>query len=257
LSHISFSELKVWNECPYKHKLQYIDKNKVFTSTEYTCFGIAIHETCEKSLLKEIKEEQHHEYFEEKFKEELKLLEDKVKTDKDLINSMVEQGKAILDELYKSLESYLAGYEVVATEQPLFERIQNLDFEYDFKGFIDLVLKTPDGKYHIIDWKTCSWGWGVDKRSDPMINYQLTYYKKFYAQKFNIDPKVIETHFALLKRTAKKDRVEFFRVTSGTKKTENANTLLTRATTAIKNNKYIKNRLSCNGCEFYKTNLCK
>jgi hypothetical protein len=257
LSHISFSELKVWNECTYKHKLQYIDKNKVFTSTEYTCFGIAIHETCEKSLLKEIKEEQHHEYFEEKFKEELKLLEDKVKTDKDLINSMVEQGKAILDELYKSLESYLAGYEVIATEQPLFERIQNLDFEYDFKGFIDLVLKTPDGKYHIIDFKTCSWGWSQEKKTDPMINYQLTYYKMFYAQKFNIDPKMIETHFMLMKRTAKKDRIEAFRVTSGTKKTENANILLTRATTAIKNNKHIKNRLSCNGCEFYKTDLCK
>jgi hypothetical protein len=257
LSHISFSELKVWNECPYKHKLQYIDKNKVFTSTEYTCFGIAIHETCEKSLLKEIKEEQHHEYFEEKFKEELKLLEDKVKTDKDLINSMVEQGKAILDELYKSLESYLAGYEVIATEQPLFERIQNLDFEYDFKGFIDLVLKTPDGKYHIIDFKSCSWGWSQEKKTDPMINYQLTYYKMFYAQKFNIDPKMIETHFMLMKRTAKKERIEAFRVTSGTKKTENANLLLTKAIVAIKNGKYIKNRLSCNGCEFYKTELCK
>lgn len=257
MSHISFSELKVWNECPYKHKLQYIDKNKVFTSTEYTCFGIAIHETCEKSLLKEIKEEQHHEYFEEKFKEELKLLEDKVKTDKDLINSMVEQGKAILDELYKSLESYLAGYEVIATEQPLFERIQNLDFEYDFKGFIDLVLKTPDGKYHIIDFKSCSWGWSQEKKTDPMINYQLTYYKMFYAQKFNIDPKMIETHFMLMKRTAKKERIEAFRVTSGTKKTENANLLLTKAIVAIKNGKYIKNRLSCNGCEFYKTELCK
>jgi len=68
---------------------------------------------------------------------------------------------------------------------------------------------------------------------------------------------MIETHFMLMKRTAKKDRIEAFRVTSGTKKTENANILLTRATTAIKNNKYIKNRLSCNGCEFYKTDLCK
>ena len=90
-----------------------------------------------------------------------------------------------------------------------------------------------------------------------MINYQLTYYKMFYAQKFNIDPKMIETHFSLLKRTAKKDRVEFFRVTSGTKKTENANLLLTKAIKAIKSSKYIKNRLSCNGCEFYKTELCK
>jgi hypothetical protein len=257
MSHISFSELKVWNECPHKHKLQYIDKVKVFTSTEYTCFGTAMHETCEKSLLKEITEEQHSEYFENKFNEEIKLIQDQVEINEVLVRDMVAQGKAILCELYESIKSYLGEYEVVSTEEPLFERIQNLNFDYDFKGFIDLVLKTPDGKVHIIDWKTCSWGWDTKKKSDPMVTYQLTYYKNFYAQKFNVDLKMIETHFALLKRTAKKDRIEFFRVSSGPKKIENANNLLTKAITAIKNGKYIKNRLSCNGCDFYKTDLCK
>ena len=257
MSHISFSELKVWNDCPHKHKLQYIDKNKVFTSTEYTCFGTAIHETCEKSLLKEIKEEQHSEYFETKFKEELKVLDGQIKVNQDLVDDMVQQGKEILSELYKSLNDYLDGYEVVATEQPLFERIQNLDFDYDFKGFIDLVLKTPDGKYHIIDFKTCSFGWKADKKSDPMVVYQLTYYKHFYAQKFNIDPDMIETHFVLLKRTVKKNRVECFKVTNGKVRTENAILLLKKATSAIQNKKYIKNRLSCNDCCFYKTELCK
>jgi len=257
MSHISFSELKVWNECPHKHKLQYIDKVKVFTSTEYTCFGIAIHETCEKSLLKEITEEQHNEYFENKFKQEISIIKGQTQINEILVSDMVAQGKAILSELYESIKTYLGEYEVVSTEEPLFERIQKLDFEYDFKGFIDLIIKTPDGKYHIIDWKSCSWGWSQEKKTDPMVTYQLTYYKHFYAQKFNIDPKMIETHFALLKRTAKKNRVEFFRVSSGPKKIENANILLTKAIVAIKNSKYIKNRLSCNGCDFYKTDLCK
>ena len=60
------------------------------------------------------------------------------------------------------------------------------------------------------------------KRSEPMVTYQLTLYKKFFCQKMNVDPKDVETHFALLKRTAKKNHVEFFRVTSGPRKTENA-----------------------------------
>lgn len=257
MSHISFSELKIWNDCAYKHKLQYLDKIKVFTSTEYTAFGTAIHETCEKSLLKEIREDQHADYFESKFKEELKIVQEQTEIDEKLISDMVLQGKAILSELYQSIAAYLGDYEVVSTEEPLFERIKNIDFDYDFKGFIDLVLKTPDGKIHIIDWKTCSWGWDMRKKSDPMVTYQLTYYKNFYAQKFNVEPKMIETHFALLKRTAKKDRVEFFRVSSGTKKIENANNLLTKAITAIKNNKHIKNRLSCKSCDFYKTEHCK
>ena len=113
------------------------------------------------------------------------------------------------------------------------------DFSLDnllFKGYIDLVIKTEDGKYHVIDWKTCSWGWDREKKNSKLITYQLTLYKKFFCQKHNIDPKMVETHFALLKRTAKKDNVEFFRVTSG--------------------KFYIKNRLSCKGCDFYKTKLC-
>ena len=75
----------------------------------------------------------------------------------------------------------------------------------------------------------------------------------------NVDPKDVETHFALLKRTAKKNNVEFFRVTSGPRKTENALKLLNTALYNIKNERYIKNRLSCTsgyGCKFYNTEHC-
>ena len=75
----------------------------------------------------------------------------------------------------------------------------------------------------------------------------------------DVDPKNVETHFALLKRTAKKENVEFFRVTSGPRKTENALKLLNTALYNIKNKRHIKNRLSCtggSGCKFYKTEHC-
>ena len=129
--------------------------------------------------------------------------------------------------------------------------------EYLFKGFIDLVVKTADGKYHILDWKTTSWGWDAKRRSDPMVTYQLTLYKYYFARKHNIDPKMIETHFALIKRTAQKDHVEIFRVTSGPRKTENALKLLNKAIYNIQKKKHIKNRLSCRGCEFHKTEYCR
>ena len=50
-----------------------------------------------------------------------------------------------------------------------------------------------------------------------------------FKRKINIDLKDIETHFALLKRTAKKENVEFFRVTSGDRKRNNALKLLEKA----------------------------
>ena len=126
----------------------------------------------------------------------------------------------------------------------------------DFKGFIDAVVKTPNGKYHIVDWKTSSWGWNARRRSDPMVTYQLTLYKYFFCQKHNIDPKNVETHFALLKRTADKDAVEFFRVTSGAKKTENALKLLHMALYNIEKQRYLKKRSNCYKCAFNMTKEC-
>ena len=81
-------------------------------------------------------------------------------------------------------------------------------------------------------------------------------YKKFFCAKHNIDPKLVETHFALLKRTAKKDNVEIFRVTSGNRKTDNATKLLTDALHNLHSGFPVKNRNSCSKCEFYKTEHC-
>ena len=44
MTHISYSELKNWDFCPFYHKLVYIDKLKPFRGNEYTAFGTAIHE---------------------------------------------------------------------------------------------------------------------------------------------------------------------------------------------------------------------
>jgi len=256
-SHVSFSELKIWNECPYKHKLVYKDNIKEFLGNEYTAFGTAIHHVCEKAVEDEKADLLH--IFNTKFLEELTLLtEKKVEIKKELIKQMRKQGKNMLSLILPALKETFVDYEVVSAEENLLIPIENTDLL--FKGFIDLILKTPDGKYHVIDWKTCSWGWDSKRKNDRMTTYQLTFYKYFFAKKHNIDPKNIETHFALLKRTAKTNNVEIFRVTSGAKKTENALNLLNKATYNIINNNHMKNRLSCTSgysCEFYKTQYCR
>jgi hypothetical protein len=48
MPHISYSELKNWDFCPFYHKLTYVDKIKIFEGNVYTAFGTALHETCEK-----------------------------------------------------------------------------------------------------------------------------------------------------------------------------------------------------------------
>ena len=50
--HISYSEVRNWRECSYRHKLQQIDKIDMFKPSPYLDFGTNVHEGCE-SFLKE------------------------------------------------------------------------------------------------------------------------------------------------------------------------------------------------------------
>lgn len=253
MPHISYSELKDWVHCAFYHKLTRVDGIDGFTGNEYTAFGSAIHSVCEKKLLQE---EIAENFFVEELKKNIAALDDEI--DNKIVHEMMKQGNAIIPEIEDALNDYFEEYEVLAVEMPLMEMIEGEE-DYRFKGFIDAVVATPDGKVHIFDWKTCSWGWDSKKKNDKMVTYQLTLYKHFFCQKMEVDPKDVETHFALLKRTAKKNRVEFFRVTSGSIKTNNALKTLNMALYNIKNKRYIKNRLSCTagyGCKFYKTEHC-
>ena len=196
--------------------------------------------------------------FEEAFSREIQILSENGKQlNQDLIRDMKSQATQICEQVLPAVKQHFGIFEVVSVEEQILEPIREFDsYGTSFKGFIDMVIKTPDEKYHIIDWKTCSWGWSRDKKSDPLTNYQLTYYKNYFSKKHNIDPKKIETYFVLLKRTAKKDNVEVFRVTSGQKKTENSLKILQNAVINIEKGIHIKNRLNCKYCKFYKTEYC-
>lgn len=257
MKHVSYSEIKIWNECPFKHKLIYIDGLAGFEGNEYTCFGTALHSVCEFGVSGVLDKEDFGEHFNVIFEKELEGLPKKVELRENLIAEMRDQAEPIYSKVLGELSKAFPEYEVHQAEEKLFEPIKEFtEDSCDFKGFIDLVIKTPDGKYHIIDWKTCSWGWDQQKKSDRMTTYQLTLYKKFWCQKHNIDPEMVETYFGLLKRTAKANNVEIFRVTSGSRKTQNATDFLLKAVTAISRGFHIKNRMSCKGCEFNKTENC-
>tara|TARA_R100000030_G_scaffold9889_1_gene6724 strand:+ start:847 stop:1626 length:780 start_codon:yes stop_codon:yes gene_type:complete len=256
--HISYSELKLWAECAWKHKLVYRDKIKKFVGNEYTAFGRALHLLCENIIEDKIQDEEQDDFFELAFEKEIaSLVRQDVELNQKMIDDMLQQAKNISPKIIPQVVKHFDNYEVFSVEENLMLPIKEVkELGYNFKGFIDLVLKTDDGKYHIIDWKTCSWGWDAKKRSDKYITYQLTLYKKFFCQKHNIDPKLVETHFALLKRTAKKDHVEIFRVTSGPRKVQNATDLLIKGIKTIQSGVHFKNRNSCNYCEFKNTEHC-
>ena len=93
--HISYSELKTWAECPRKHKLVYIDKEKGFTGNEYTAFGSSIHALCENAVQNLIEEPDYDEFFSMHFERELEQLGPDFEKREDLIEQMREQGKKL------------------------------------------------------------------------------------------------------------------------------------------------------------------
>ena len=232
---------------------------KHFQGNEYTAFGTAIHKVCEVLIPDIANKVSPLNIFKSSFKQEVAALEQlNVPLDQDLISKMIEQAKPICEQILPAVKEHFGNFQVVSVEEEILEPITEFDSHgTSFKGFIDMVIKVKDGKYYIIDWKTCSWGWSRDKKTDPMTTYQLTYYKNYYSKKHNINPENIETFFVLLKRTAKSNNVEFVRVTSGRKKIENSLKVLENAVINIENKNYIKNRLSCKYCEFYKTEHCR
>ena len=273
-THISYSELKIWSECAYKHKLVYIDDVAGFEGNEYTAFGTALHNACEALALsnyslrswEQFSLEEVLQLFQEDFLKELKTLKGKnLPLRADLIESMRTAATDIIPMIIPALNKTFGEFELFGTEDKLYEPIEDYCPDekqegcFRFKGFVDIILKTKDGKYHVIDWKTCSWGWDSKRKADPITNYQLTLYKYYVHKKYDIPLDDIVCHFALLKRTAKKDRVEIFKITTGNRKVKNALNLMQKAVHNISNGNFVKNRLSCTkgfGCEFYQTKHC-
>ena len=150
MSHISFSELKIWNECAWKHKLVYLDKIAGFKGNEHTAFGSAVHSACEQLVEHNINIKNAEEHFQEQFLKELRELPEELNLNKKLIGDMRTEGKMLMVHVLPALKEYFGEYELISVEEKLFEPIKSHE-GYSFKGFVDLVLKTSDGKYHVIE----------------------------------------------------------------------------------------------------------
>ena len=65
----------------------------------------------------------------------------------DLVKSMWAQGPNLPDGFLAALKEYVGDCETYATEYELYEELEHPDGEeLFFKGYIDAVLKTKDGK---------------------------------------------------------------------------------------------------------------
>ena len=270
--HISYSEVKNWRECPWKHKLMYIDKIETYENNPYAEFGTIIHDTIESYLksgtmrtddvetrLHEKWEEMHFDSAEYISKMVIQRKKFDLKYRHEKFDSWVKSANNILAAIPEFMEYNFGDWEYISAEEQLYEPMPELGL--NFKGFIDAIIKSKKNnkeKYWVIDWKTTGpRGWYVDKRRDFLVQAQVGLYKKFWAEREQIPLKSIGCGYALLKRNTRQERCAWFMpVSVGPKFITKSEKLLESMVKSVRKGMNLKNRSNCKFCPFYQTEHC-
>lgn len=255
--HISFSEVKLWKECSYRHNLVHVKKIDVFKPSPILDFGTSVHSACENYLLtKQMDSSIAHKAMEKAWERNKDYPEF---TAESLVKAK-QESEMILQEVPEFLAREFPEWEVVDAEHQLYEAVDNQP--HAFKGFIDGVIKARGKRgetiYWILDWKTTQRGWFREKRSDEMVKAQLALYKNFWCQKNpHIPFKDVRCGFVLLKKSAKAgEHCELFTVSLGEAPIKRSLKVVNNMLTSVKRGISIKNRDACTYCEFKDTEHC-
>ena len=271
--HVSYSEVRQWKECPWRHKLLYIDKLSTFEESPHLHYGTIIHDACEHFLkTKELKIEEaqskikaawdEHGFDAEDFiqlqTQRAELQGWKYKHNK--LKDWLQWAETSISSVPQFLDETFPGWEFQSAEEALYESIENINTK--FKGYIDCIIKVPHKgsyKYWVLDWKTSNGrGWSLDKQRDFKTQAQVILYKHFWGTKNNIPMKDIQCGFVLLKKVKTVGKsCQLIKVSAGSKNLEKSQKLVRSMISTVEKKFFLKNRNSCMFCEFKNTDYCK
>ena len=270
--HISYSEVRQWKECPWRHKLLYIDKMKSYEESPHLHYGTIIHDGCESFLktkkieVDEVKYKIKQAWDEHGFDSDdfIQLQTQKAqlqgwKYRHNKLKDWLQWCEASLLSLPDFLNDTFPGWEFVSAEDMLYESINDIDTK--FKGYIDCIIKVPHKnkfKYWIIDWKTSSGrGWSYEKQRDFLVQAQVILYKHFWGTKNSVKMSDIQCAFVLLKKVKTVGKsCQLVKVSSGPSSLEKSKKLIRSMIKTVEKEMYLKNRGSCKFCEFKDTEYC-
>jgi len=210
MSRISYSQLSMFNECPQRWKLNYVDKLRVFQSNIYLVFGTAMHEVIQTyldimyntSIKSAEKLDLNKMLFDNLCREFAKAKEQDGKNPctKEELSEFLQDGVDILDFIKARRNQYFQkrDYELIGCEVPIELTLKK---DIGFIGYLDLViLHKPTNTLKIIDIKTSTRGWNKWQKMDKNKTQQLLLYKQFYAEQYNHPVEKIEVEYFIVKR---------------------------------------------------------
>ena len=282
MKRISYSQYSQWDSCPYKWKLNYIDRLSQFTDSIHTMFGTSMHEVLQTYLTVMYNDTV-------KMADALPLsdmLLHRMRTNyvnimkrnggtefckQNDMEEFYQHGLIILEWFKKKRANYFSkkGYELVGIEVPINYELPN---KIKFIGYMDVVIydKVRD-RYKIIDIKTSTMGWNKWQKADKNKTDQLLLYKQFYGAEHNISLDKIDVEYFIVKRKLYEGldfpqrRVQTFSPASGK---PSVNKVITNLNQFIDesfidgehnvNHTYIKRptKKNCKWCEFNQTKHC-
>lgn len=200
LTHISYSEFSLFNQCPQQHLIFKHLGLDMQPPSIHLFFGNSLHEAIEMTVKQNLSIDARVKHFRLKFKTEMmdNLMESpEYKETENFLN----QGEEILRNL--DINAVLDGDEINSVEEELYE---NLFGKFHFKGFIDVTSKKSALKrYRITDWKTSGEPWDVKKKlKDEIFLCQMRFYKYFWGKKNNIPLDQIDCRYVVLNRLKNK-----------------------------------------------------
>ena len=139
--HVSYSEVRCWKECPYRHKLTYIDKLSTDEPSPYLSYGTAVHAALEEFLktkemdtsiaIKEIEAEWEKHGFDTpewiKSQADFRASQGWRPKAHNYLPEWIEWAENCLNEIPKFLEEEFDEWETVSAEEELYEFVEGYD----------------------------------------------------------------------------------------------------------------------------------
>jgi hypothetical protein len=211
---ISYSQYSMYKTCGRKWDLIYKQKLFPYTSNIHTTFGTAIHEALQNDLTLAYNqsspiadefdaEELFKDRFIEIYQENYEKNNNQHFSNPDELREFYEDGLKIISYFKKNRRKYFSkrGWYLVGIELPLLITPNPKFKKIRYKGLLDVVLYNEVlNKFHILDFKTSSYGWGDKNKKDTIKQNQLLLYKEFFSKQYNIPLENIHVEFFILKR---------------------------------------------------------
>lgn len=189
---VSHSQLSMYESCPLKWKLRYVDKHKDDTPSIFANLGTALHELGQDFLQGKLVKEQLFNEMPKYVAKQCKDADGKVLFSKDEIRDML--GKAstlLLNETFYPVK----GYKLKDVEYKLHEQVLPTHKVY-MTGYIDLLWESDTGdEFYIRDFKFTNNGWNRWTKRDELKIGQVNLYKWYLHKKLNVPLKKIHTGY--------------------------------------------------------------